>query len=51
MPLKFRLDIKKKILLRENGEALAQAAQGGGGVTIPVGVPEPWRRGTEGHGQ
>ena len=45
------MDIKKKILLRKNGEALAQAAQGGGGVTIPGGVPEPWRRGPEGHGQ
>ena len=25
------------------------AAQGGGGVTIPGGVQEPWRCGTEGH--
>jgi len=30
---------------------LAQAAQGGGGVTVPGGVQEPWRCGTEGHGQ
>ena len=27
------------------------AAQGGGGVTIPGGVPEPWGSGTEGCGQ
>ena len=27
------------------------AAQGGGGVTIPGGVPEPWGCGTEGRGQ
>ena len=25
-------------------------AQGGGGVTIPGGVHETWRHGTEGHG-
>ena len=37
--------------LRKSGSALAQAAQGGGRVTIPGGVPEPWRCGTEGHGQ
>ena len=35
-----RLDIRKKILLRKSGEVLAQAAQGGGGVTVPVGVEE-----------
>jgi len=29
---------------------LAQAAQGGGGVTIPGGVQEMWRCGTEGRG-
>jgi len=29
------------------GEALAQAAQGGGGVTIPGDVQEPWRCVTE----
>ena len=27
------------------------AAQGDGGVTIPAGVPELWRCGTEGRGQ
>ena len=35
----------------QNGWALAQAAQRGSGVTIPGGVPEPWRCDTEGHGQ
>ena len=34
-----------------SGEALEQAAQGGGGVTIPGGGQEPWRCGTEGRGQ
>ena len=36
------------------GAAVAQAAQGGGGVTVPGGVPEPCECGTEymvsGHG-
>ena len=30
---------------------MAQAARGGGGVTVPGGVPELWRCGTEGRGQ
>jgi len=47
----FRLVIRKKILLRKTVEAVAQAAQGGGGVTIPGGVQEPCGGGTEGHGQ
>ena len=34
-------------LLRKSGEALEQAAQGGGGVTIARGVQEAWRCGTE----
>ena len=29
---------------------MAQAAQGSGTVTIPGGVQEPWRCGTEGRG-
>ena len=33
-----------------SGDALAQAAQGGGGVTVPVGVQELWRCGTGGRG-
>ena len=32
---------EEKILLRKSGAAVAQAAQGGGGVTVPGGVPEP----------
>ena len=32
------------------GDAVAQAAQGGGGVTVPGGVPEPCGCGTEGSG-
>ena len=41
--LDIRLDIGKKFLLRKSGDALAQAAQSGGGVFIPGGVPEPQR--------
>jgi len=32
-------------------DALAQATQGGGGITVPGGVQEMWRCGTEGCGQ
>ena len=42
------MDIRKKFF---SFKAVAQAAQGGGGVTIPGGVEEPHGRGTEGHGQ
>ena len=42
---------EEKFLLRKSGEALARAAQGGGGVTISGGVAEPWRCGTEGCGR
>ena len=42
------------IILRKSGAAVAQAAQGGGAVTVPGGVPEPCGCGTEdvvsGHG-
>ena len=41
----------EKFLLRKSGQALAQTAQGGGGVTIPGGVQKQWRCGTEGCGQ
>ena len=37
---RFGLDIKKEFLLRRSGEALAQAAQGGGGVTVPGDIQE-----------
>ena len=43
-----RLSVRKK-LLRRSGAALAQAAQGGGGVTVPQGVQEPCGCGIEGH--
>ena len=33
-----------------SGDALEWAAQGGSGVTIPGGVQEQWRGGTEVHG-
>ena len=36
-------------LLQMSGEAVAQAAQGAGGVTIPGGVQETCICGTEGH--
>ena len=32
-------------------KSIGTAAQGGGGVTIPGGVPEPWGCGTAGRGQ
>jgi len=41
----------EKFLLRKSGNVLAQAAQRGGGVTIPGGDQEPWRCGTERRGQ
>ena len=42
---------QEEFLLRESSEAVAQAAQGGGAVTVPGGVEEPCGCGTEGHGQ
>jgi len=39
-----------KISLRKSGQALARAAQGSGGVTIPGGVQETCGCGTSGHG-
>ena len=33
------------------GQAMEQAAQGGGGFTVPGGVRGPWKCGTEGCGQ
>jgi len=47
MILYFRLNIKKKFVLHKSGEALKQAARGGGGVTVPGGVQGMWRCGTE----
>jgi len=42
--------ILEEIILRKSDNALEQAAQGGGGDTIPGGVQELHRCGTEGHG-
>jgi len=41
---------EEEFLLRESSEAVAQAAQGGGGVTVPGGVQELCGCGTELHG-
>ena len=50
MPVEVQA-ILGNFLLRKNGEAVAQAAQGGGAATIPGGVEEPCGCGTEGRGQ
>jgi len=42
---------RERFLLGRSGEAVAQAAHKGGGVTVPGGVQEPCGCGTEGHGQ
>ena len=47
---RFRLDIRKKFILRKSGEALEEAAQGGGGVTDPGGVQRAFGCCVEGHG-
>ena len=41
---------QEEFLLRKSSEAVAQTAQGGGGVTVPGGVQGKGRSGTEGHG-
>jgi len=41
-----RVGCYEKIILRRSGDALEQAAQCGGGVTIPRGVQEMWRCGS-----
>ena len=46
---RFRLDIRKNFFT-DSGEALEQAAQGSGGVTIPGGVKKKCRCDTSGHG-
>lgn len=42
-----RLDVRKKLLTWKSGWAVTQAAQEGGGVTIPGDVQEMWRCGTQ----
>ena len=46
---RFRLDVRKNVFT-ESGQALEQAAQGSGGVTIPGGVQKACRCGTSGYG-
>jgi len=41
----------EKFLLRKSGEAVAQAARGGGAVPVPGGIQELCGCGTEGDGQ
>ena len=50
MVMEAQVGHHKKFLLRKSGEATAQAAQVGGGVTVPGGVQETCRCGTEGCG-
>ena len=50
MSAEVQVGYKEKFLLRNSDEAVAQAAQGGGGVTIHGGVQETCRCGTEGRG-
>ena len=44
------MGIRKIVLPGKSGNALAQAAKGGDGVSIPGGIPETLRCGTEQHG-
>jgi len=46
---RFRLNIRKDSFSERVIDALAHAAQGCGGVTVPGGVQELWRCGTGGH--
>jgi len=50
VPGEVQTEYLKKFLLRKSSEALAQTAQGGGGVTVPGGVQKKRRGCTEGHG-
>jgi len=43
--------MRKKFILWKSSEAVAEAAQGGGGVTIPGGVQKPCGCGPEGYGE
>jgi len=51
MPGESQVAYKEEFLLRKSGDAVAQAAQGSGGVTISGDVQEMCRRDTEGCGQ
>jgi len=50
VPGEVKVGYQVKFLLSKNGNALAQAAEGGGGATIPGGVQGMGRCGTEEHG-
>lgn len=41
-PRRFRLDMKKNFFMEKGGQALKQAAQGGGEVPISGGIAEVW---------
>ena len=45
----FLMELKGRTSQKE-WQCFGTAAQGGGGVTIPGGAPEPWGCGTEGCG-
>ena len=51
MPGDIQAGYWEKQLLQTNGEAVAQAAQGSGGIIILGGVGEPCGCGTEGRGR
>ena len=46
MPGQLQVRNEEEFPLRKSGQALAQAAQGGGGVAVPGGVQETCRCGT-----
>jgi len=50
VPGELQVGYSEEFLLRKSDEELEQPAQGGGGVTVPGGVQEKQRCGTEGHG-
>jgi len=51
VPGEAQVGHQETFILRKSSAAVAQAAQGGGAVTVPGGVPEPCGCGTEGCGQ
>ena len=50
MPGESQVAYKEEFLLRKSGDAVAQAAQGSGGVTISGDVQETFQYFTEEHG-
>jgi len=47
----IQVGYQEELILQKSSEAVAQAAQGGGAVTVHGGVQEPCGCGTEGRGQ